>query len=152
MIVLDASAALELLLVTPTGAAVARIVGRTGDTLHAPHLIDLEGLQVVRRLVRSDQLTRARAAQALADLAALRVQRYGHLALAPRIWGSGRTRRRMTQHIWPWPKRCRERYSRATPRWRAYPESTPELKWFESPEPRFPGLGRQPGDVATLGH
>lgn len=86
MIVLDASAALELLLVTSAGEAVARIVGRTGETLHAPHLIDLEVLQAVRRFVRSDQLTPARAAQALDDFAALRVQRYGHLALATRIW------------------------------------------------------------------
>ena len=86
MIVLDASAALELLLVTSAGEAVARAVGRTGETLHAPHLIDLEVLQAVRRFVRSNQLTPARAAQALDDFAALRVQRYPHLALVPRMW------------------------------------------------------------------
>lgn len=86
MIVLDASAALELLLVTSAGEAVARVISRTGETLHAPHLIDLEVLQAIRRFVRSDHLTPARAAQALDDFAALRVQRYPHLALLPRIW------------------------------------------------------------------
>ena len=86
MIVLDASAALELLLATSAGEAAARIVGRSGETLHAPHLIDLEVLQAIRRYVRSHQLTPARAAQASDDFAALRIQRYGHLALAPRIW------------------------------------------------------------------
>ena len=60
--VVDASAAWVLPLGTPAGEAVARIVRRAGETLHAPHLIDLEVLQAVRRIVRSGQLTPAGAA------------------------------------------------------------------------------------------
>lgn len=86
MIVIDASAAVELLLATTTGEKVLRIVSRKDETLHAPHLIDLEVLHVLRRLVRSGQMTPARAGQALDDFADLRVRRYGHLALAGRIW------------------------------------------------------------------
>ena len=47
--------------------------------------MDLEVLQAIRRFVRSGQLTPVRAAQALDDFAALRVERHGHLALADRI-------------------------------------------------------------------
>lgn len=86
MIVIDASAALELVLATSDGRRVADTVARSGQTLHAPHLIDLEVLQAVRRFARSGQLSVARAAQAWADFADLRIQRYGHLALAARIW------------------------------------------------------------------
>jgi len=86
VIVIDASAALELVLATSDGRRVADIVARSGETLHAPHLIDLEVLQAVRRFARSGQLSDERAAQALADFADLRIQRYGYLALAGRIW------------------------------------------------------------------
>ena len=86
MIVLDASAALKLVPVTSAGETAARIVGQTDETLHAPHWIDLEVLLAVLRFIRSDQPTPARAAQALDDFAALRGQRYGYLALAPRLW------------------------------------------------------------------
>ena len=86
MIVIDASAALELLLATPAGKKAARIVNRNGERVHAPHLIDLEVLHVLRRLVLSGQLTPARAGRALDDFANLRIQRYGHRALADRIW------------------------------------------------------------------
>ena len=85
MIVIDASAVLELLQATTAGERVARIASRKGETLHAPHLIDLEVLHVLRRLVGSGHMTPARAGQALEDLADLRVQRYGHLPLADRI-------------------------------------------------------------------
>ena len=86
MIVIDASAALELLLATTAGKKAARIVDRNGERLHAPHVIDLEVLHVLRRLVLFGQLTPARAGRALDDFADLRIRRYGHLALADRIW------------------------------------------------------------------
>ena len=44
MIVLDASAALELVLLTSTGQRVAGLIEFREETLHAPHLIDLEAL------------------------------------------------------------------------------------------------------------
>lgn len=60
MIVIDASAALELFLATTAGEEVARIVNRNGERLHAPHLIDIEVLHVLRCLVRSGQMTLGR--------------------------------------------------------------------------------------------
>ena len=49
MIVVAASALLEVLLNTPTAARVRERLFATGETLHAPHLLDLEVAQVLRR-------------------------------------------------------------------------------------------------------
>ena len=76
MIVLDASALLELLLGTPRGAAVARRISRADETLHAPHLIDLEVAQVLRRYETKGHVSRTRAEEALDDFADLDIARY----------------------------------------------------------------------------
>ncbi len=86
MIVLDAGALLELLLATRAGEIIARRIAPPTETLHAPHLIDLEIAQVLRRYVRTRQLTGARAAEALDDLAALDLNRYPHDVLLARVW------------------------------------------------------------------
>lgn len=86
MIVLDASALLELLLATPIGLDVGARVFAAEETLHAPELLDLEVAQVLRRYERSGELTAERAAQAIEDLADLQVQRYPHLPLLARAW------------------------------------------------------------------
>src|SRR4249920_3047450 len=52
VIVVDASALLEFLLQTPLGARVEARLFRDQDELHAPHLVDVEVLQGLRRLVR----------------------------------------------------------------------------------------------------
>ena len=86
MIVLDASAAIEWLLQTPVGRQIeSRIVSRN-QTLHAPHLIDLEVAQVLRRLTRESVLAPARADEAIQDLRDLRLARYPHAMLLDRIW------------------------------------------------------------------
>lgn len=85
MIVVDASAVLEVLLRTPAAARVEpSIFG--GGTLHAPHLLDLEVAQVLRRYAARGELSAARGVEVLADLAALPVTRYPHDALLGRIW------------------------------------------------------------------
>ena len=86
MIVIDASALLELLLLTPTGLDVAARVFATKATLHAPELLDLEVAQVLRRYQRDGELSAERAAQALEDLADLRLDRHRHLPLLVRVW------------------------------------------------------------------
>ena len=86
MIVLDASAALELLLQTPRSAAIARRIAKQGETLHAPHLIDLEVAQVLRRFVRARALPDERAAKALDDFRDLPLVRYAHSLLLDRVW------------------------------------------------------------------
>ena len=86
MIVVDASAAIELLLNTAAGARISARLLASGETLHAPHLIDLEVAQVLRRYARSGELDAGRGAQALDDLADLAINRYPHDVFLPRIW------------------------------------------------------------------
>jgi predicted nucleic acid-binding protein len=86
MIVLDASAALEWLLRTPTGMRVeARIFART-ESLHAPHLIDLEVAQALRRYLLAHAITAARARVALRDLTDVPLARYRHDLFLLRVW------------------------------------------------------------------
>jgi predicted nucleic acid-binding protein len=86
MIVLDASAAIEWLLQTGAGRKIEqRIYSRT-ESLHCPHLIDLEVAQVLRRLVRDNFIPSRRAQEALQDLVDLRITRYPHFIFLSRIW------------------------------------------------------------------
>jgi predicted nucleic acid-binding protein len=85
LIVVDASALLEVLLRTDAAAAVeARLFG--GETLHAPHLLDLEVAQVLRRYERAGELTGQRGREALDDLGGFRIERYPHHIFTTRIW------------------------------------------------------------------
>ena len=86
MIVLDASAAVELLLRTPTGARVAGRIGARAESLHAPHLIDVEVLHVLRRLSSLGHLPALDAEQAISDLGGLGLSRYPHDPFLARIW------------------------------------------------------------------
>lgn len=86
MIVLDASAALEVLLRTPAAAKVETRLFAQDTTLHAPHLIDLEVAQVLRRYVMSGEITPRRGREALEDFAGFPLHRYPHDMLLPRIW------------------------------------------------------------------
>lgn len=86
MIVLDASAALEIALRTGPGARIRRRIADRAETLHAPHLIDLEVAQVLRRYERLEDLSPASAEAALQDFSDLPLERYPHDPLLPRIW------------------------------------------------------------------
>jgi predicted nucleic acid-binding protein len=86
VIVLDASALVELLLVSKRGRRIGERIFGTGETLHAPELIDVEVAQVLRRFARDATLSVARAEEALADLGQLRLERYPHLPLLGRAW------------------------------------------------------------------
>jgi predicted nucleic acid-binding protein len=86
VIVLDASAVLELLLNTSVAPRVAERVFAPAETLHAPHLIDLEVVQVLRRYEAAGQLEPLRGAEALDDLADLSILRYPHDLFLLRIW------------------------------------------------------------------
>jgi len=84
--VIDASALLEVLLATDAGERVSARVYREGETLHAPHLLDLEIIHVLRRGCLIGKLQPSRAAEALADLDGLRMVRHPHEPHVPRIW------------------------------------------------------------------
>ena len=86
MIVLDASAAIELLLNTPLAGRIATRVFARRESLHAPHLIDLEVTQVLRRWEHAGELTPERAEEALDDLSDLPLARYPHDVLLGRVW------------------------------------------------------------------
>ena len=86
MIVLDASAVLDWLLQTAAGQRIEQRIYSQHESLHAPHLLDLEAAQVLRRLVREGAVSAHRADQAIGDLLDLRITRYPHLPLLPRIW------------------------------------------------------------------
>jgi len=86
MIVVDASAIIELLLQTELGSRVEDRLYRDDEDLHAPHLLDVEVLSALRHLVLRGELRTARAAEAIEDLALLRMVRHGHIDLATRIW------------------------------------------------------------------
>lgn len=86
MIVVDASAMVEWLLQLPRAAAVERELLDSERGLHAPHLVDVEVVQVVRRLVASRIIAAARGREALDDLASLDLIRHGHDVLLPSIW------------------------------------------------------------------
>jgi predicted nucleic acid-binding protein len=86
VIVVDASAALEVLLRTPLARIAERRLLDPRETLHAPHLIDLEIAQVLRRYCAAGDLTDRRAREALADFVDLPLTRYPHQPFLDRIW------------------------------------------------------------------
>ncbi len=86
MIVLDASALLEMLLHTSrSDRLIERTLG-SAERLHAPHLLDIEIAHVLRRLAQRKEITAVRAELAFDDLAHFHIERHGHQALLPRIW------------------------------------------------------------------
>jgi predicted nucleic acid-binding protein len=86
VIVLDASAAIEWLLQTPTGTRVEERIFSAVPNLHAPHLLDIEVAQVLRRYVTAHIITASRGQEALQDLIDLPLTRYPHDLLLWRIW------------------------------------------------------------------
>ena len=86
MIVLDASAAVDWLLQTPAGKRIENRIYSPNESLYAPQLIDLEVTQVLRRLALQKVVPESRADEAVRDLLDLRIHRYAHYVLLPRIW------------------------------------------------------------------
>jgi len=86
VIVLDASAVVDWLLQTSAGRRIEHRMYSARESLHAPHLLDLEVAQVLRRLVREGTVPANRADEAVRDLLDLRITRYPHFMLLPRVW------------------------------------------------------------------
>jgi predicted nucleic acid-binding protein len=86
VIVLDASAVVDWLLQTAAGQRIERRIYSRNQSLHAPHLLDLEVAQMLRRLVREGSISAQRADEAIQDLLDLRITRYPHSVLLSRIW------------------------------------------------------------------
>jgi len=86
MIVPDASAVLELLLGTVAADDIAARLLDPAETLHVPHLLDVEVTQALRRYAQSGDLAPLQAERALADLLDLPLHRHAHDVLLPRVW------------------------------------------------------------------
>jgi predicted nucleic acid-binding protein len=84
VVVVDTSAIVTLLVEDPpVPALVDRLVGRD---LHAPHLVDVEFLHVVRRLLALGRVPLARAALLRSHFSGLSITRYPHGLLLDRMW------------------------------------------------------------------
>jgi predicted nucleic acid-binding protein len=87
VIVVDASALIEVLLRTSVGLAAEKRLTSPHDMAQAPHLIDIEITHVLRRAAALRQITAERGREALDDLADFPLLRHQHDDLLPRIWG-----------------------------------------------------------------
>lgn len=85
MIVVDTSAILGVLAGRPGMSDLRERIRGDGD-LHAPHLLDVEFLHGLRRLVITGAISEDRAADTLQDFSDLTIQRYPHVALVERMW------------------------------------------------------------------
>lgn len=84
--VVDASALIEVLLQSPSAPLIEERILGSGQVLHAPHLVDLEVMQVLRRYEAKGTLTRDRSRAALSVFLAFPMRRWAHAPLVPRIW------------------------------------------------------------------
>jgi predicted nucleic acid-binding protein len=86
MLVIDASAIVDLLRREPNSTRIAEFIDDRGSDLHAPTLYDVEALNALRRALLAGEIVLSRAAEAVGDLIELPVQRHEHPALTWRIW------------------------------------------------------------------
>lgn len=87
MIVLDASVVIEMLLRPGRHRPLLDRVLDPGQSLVAPHVLDLEVTQVLRRYATGREISSVRAEAAFEDYRDLRISRYPHAPLLTRIWG-----------------------------------------------------------------
>ncbi len=85
MLVVDTSALVAALVADPPSAVLVQRLGAESE-LHAPHLIDVEALSALRRLVRLGHLPVERAETVREDLRDLAIVRYPHAMLLDRMW------------------------------------------------------------------
>jgi predicted nucleic acid-binding protein len=87
LIVLDASAAVSTFLnIGPQAARIRQRIVQPEETLHVPHLFDVEVLHVLRRHSLSGALSESRGRLALSRLSSTRLTRYPHALFDRRIW------------------------------------------------------------------
>lgn len=86
MIVLDASAVVELLLDTDAGRRIATLINDPNIGLHVPHLLDAEVCSTLRRLEREGMVEDEDGEAAIEHLLALDLQRHSHEGLLERAW------------------------------------------------------------------
>ena len=85
VLVIDTSAILEALAARNPAPGLVEHLAADGD-FHAPHLIDVEILHALRRMVRREEISTDRATDVRSDFADTAIARYHHLPLSDRIW------------------------------------------------------------------
>ena len=86
MLVIDASAVIDILLQTPKGRRHDRLFSNNDIEWCAPHLIDIEVVHVLRRLEQKRKISTKRAAHALEDWLHWSIQKYEHGNLLFSLW------------------------------------------------------------------
>jgi predicted nucleic acid-binding protein len=86
MIVLDASAVVDLLLNDGLPKAFQGQLNGSDETFLVPHLLDVEVLSAIRRLSAAQRIEAHRAELLLRRLVELPAERYSHAPLLGRIW------------------------------------------------------------------
>lgn len=86
MIVVDASAVVAMFLNLGPGAAHVRERLRQTEDVHVPHIFDVEVIQALRRHSLRGDLSEENSRLILSLLQEMKVIRYPHIGLLPRIW------------------------------------------------------------------
>lgn len=86
MIVLDASVVVELLTSGALADTIRKKFAGSGAVFLVPHLMDVEVMNALRRLVAAQRIDSHRSQQLLAGLSTLPAERYPHTPLIGRIW------------------------------------------------------------------
>jgi predicted nucleic acid-binding protein len=86
LLVVDASAILEMSVRTPLGLRCAARILRNGHSLHAPALLDIEFLQALDGLVRRGAVNSLQAIEAREVFGSLPLRLRDHALLRERIW------------------------------------------------------------------
>ena len=86
MIVVDASAIVEMLLHTEAGIRITPHIHTMSSTVHSPHLLDAEVAHVVRRYALAGDIDAERGAEMVGILRDLVIHRHDHRPLLGRVW------------------------------------------------------------------
>jgi predicted nucleic acid-binding protein len=86
MLVADASVVVEILLQSQAAPRMQARLFDAGEVVCAPHLIDLECAQALRRYTRAEAMSTSRASAALTMLLELPLVRFEHTPLLERVW------------------------------------------------------------------
>jgi predicted nucleic acid-binding protein len=86
VIVADASVILDVLLRTRAAPRIESRLFDSNESIHVPHLLDVEVAQVLRRYVRRGEIQSHRGEHALELLRRFPMARYPHEPLLQRVW------------------------------------------------------------------
>ena len=86
VLVVDASAMIELLRRTPAGVAIEQRLLGGRVVVNAPELFDVEVAQVLRRYVQRGMMSAERAKASLDIVADFPIRRHSHGPLMARVW------------------------------------------------------------------